>query len=681
MTLFSDKLYLTRFAAFWVFCCALLLCAPVSADLRAPGWYDEGAGVADWHYRVPINIPATAAPGSTVSLDVDFASLLSAMNVDVSSVTFDLNSPRVVGNGGVLVPEQEFVDRIFNNVLDAAGNNRGQVRFLLADAAAGAEYFLYFDITANGAKPVNPALVLNGHFELSAGGTPTRWSTSAVNAGGDQNNEVQTTSQGQTLSLGGGCGSSGVGSLNVSPNIVGGSATGQRWHLLGYRDRCEDGSGNEQIRIDRTITVPAGGAAGVLEFYFQVQAFDGISNSSNFDWIEFRVNGSTVNHRDLDIDNSSSPTLRIDTSRLGRRGYAGNLLDYGWKRAELDLSPYAGTTITFRAQTRHSASDNSYRTWVKLDDFTWSLQTATLGTVEAFGINVFLPNDTATATESEYVLNDVLAITAQVNAAVTAVRADVYDAANTLVASGIDLFDDGTHGDLVAGDQVWSNDGSVPADPTYTFTAGPFGAGWRVSAYALDNSVSAGGTLDGLLRIPGAATTPQNQINFYNVDDQTFLLRGAEVAIDKSLLTLQDMISTTQPKSIPGAWIRYQVRVENQGPDGINADTINIVDEIPVEVSLCVTAACTCVGTSCSQVDPVHFDESSSPISTGLTFDYTTQVEYSTDGVNFGYTPMPDGEGFDSNVRYVRIRPTGPMNQPSGGSNAEFELRYVVRLE
>jgi hypothetical protein len=681
VTFFFDKIKFSCPAAVWLFCCAAMLCTSANADLRAPAWYDEGAAVADWHYRVPITIPASAAQGSTVSLDVDFAALLSAMNIDVASVNFDLNSPRVVGNAGVLVAEQEFVDRIFNNQLDATNNNRGQVRFILADAAASAEYFLYFDITENGAKPANPALVLNGHFELSSGATPTRWTTSAANAGGNQNNEVQTTSLGQTLALGSGCGTGGAGSLNVSPNNIGGNATGQRWHLLGYRDRCEDGSGNEQIRLSRSITVPSGGAAGVLEFYFQVQSFDGISNASNFDWIEFSVNGSTINHRNLGIDNSTSPALRIDTARLGRNGYGGTVADFGWKRAQLDLSTYAGTTINFRVQSRHSSSDNSYRTWVKLDDFVWSLQSATLGTVEAFGVNVTLPNDTASATVSEYQINDVLAIAAQVDVDAAAVLADIYDSDDTLVASSIVLFDDGSHGDVSAGDRIWTNDGSIPADPTYTFTSGPFGSGWRASVYALDGSVAAGGVLDGLLLIPGAATAPQNQANFYNVDEQLFVLRGAAVAIDKSLQTLQDMISAAEPKSIPGAWIRYQVRVENQGPDGINANTIAIVDAIPTELSLCVTASCTCVGTGCSQVDPVHFDESSSPISTGLTFDYTTQVEYSTDGVNYTYTPMPDGEGFDSNIRYVRVRPTGAMNQPSSGSNAEFELRYVVRLE
>ena len=110
-------------------------------------------------------------------------------------------------------------------------------------------------------------------------------------------------------------------------------------------------------------------------------------------------------------------------------------------------------------------------------------------------------------------------------------------------------------------------------------------------------------------------------------------------------------------------------------------NSIVIVDEIPAEVAVCVTASCTCTGTGCATFDPVHYDDSSSPISTGLTFNYANAVEYSTDGVNFGYVPQPDSEGFDDNIRYVRVRPTGAMNQPSGNDNAQFELNYVVRLE
>lgn len=670
---------LRKLAATLLGCAVVCTCLPIYADLNAPVWYDEGPAVANWHYRVPLTVPPTAGQGSTVEIDVDFAALLDGMNIDSGSVVLDPNSPRVVRGDGSLVSEQEFTDGIFAGSLDATGNTRGQLRFLLQDVPA-VDYYLYFDIIANGAKPVNPATVINGHFEQSIGTTPSQWTTSAVNAGGNQNNEVHTTNLGQTINLAAGCGNAAANGLDVGPNNIAGTATGSNWHLLGYRDLCEDGGGTELIQLTRPIAVPSGGAAGVLEFYFQVQAFDGISNVNNYDWFEFSVNGATVNHNALGIDNTTTPTLVINNNRLGRSGYGG-IRDHGWKRAQLDLTPYAGTTINFRVQSRHSNADNSYRAWLKLDDVVWSIQIATLGAVEAFGANITTPNDTSVVAASEYQQGATLAIQATVDVDVNAVTADVYDDNGVLAAADIPLFDDGTHGDGLAGDRVWSNDGSVPAESTYTFGAGPFGSNWLVRVYALDLSIAANGVTNGLAMIPGGATAPEVQTNFYNVDEQLFTLRGALVDVAKTLETLQDTFSIAEPKSIPGAWIRYEVRVENQGPDGLDNDSITIVDEIPVDVAVCVVAACTCSGPACPQVDPVQFDESSSPIGTGLTYDYSAHVSYSLDGVDYTYLPAPDGEGFDPNVRYVRVRPSGAMTQPSGSSNAEFELRYVVRLQ
>lgn len=658
----------------------ILLCAPAFADLRAVSWYDEGAAVADWHYRVPISMPVSSPIGATVELDVDFLNLLTNMNIDTSAVTFDVNSPRIVRSEGSLAAEQEFIDGIFNGALDANSNARGQIRFIQEDAAASGEYYLYFDVMVNGAKPVNPAIVINGHFELSAGTTPTRWTTSAQNVLGDQNNEVHTTNLGQTINLAGGCGTGGANNLDVSPNSIAGNATGRNWHLVGFRDLCEDGAGgNERVQLSRSFAVPAS-SAGVLEFYFQVQAFDGISNGSNYDWFEFSVNGATVNHRALGIDNSTSPALDIDTNRLGRAGYGG-LRDHGWKRARLNLAAFSGTTITFEVESRHSASDDNYRSWIKLDDFIWSRQVGTLGLAEAYGANVILPNDTSVLSSGEYVINDVLDIRVIVDVDVASVLVDVIDDNGVLVTAGITLFDDGSHGDTLAGDRVWRNDGSIGAEPTFTFTAGPFGTNWVVRAFALDQSSALGSTTSGLMMIPGGDPASETQANFYNIDEQMFTLRGALVDIAKSLETLQDFASVSEPKSIPGAWVRYEVRVENQGPDGLNLDSITVVDEIPTEVALCVAATCTCVGPSCTTFDPVQFDDSTSPITTGLSLDYATQVEYSTDGVSYTYTPIPDADGFDSNVRFVRVTPSGAMSQPSGVNNAEFELTYVVRLE
>src|SRR5882757_1598356 len=110
-----------------------LLATTAAGDLRSPSWYDQNAvsTAPDWHYRVPISIPSGAPVNSTIKVDVDFAALLGQLGV---SATFDSNSPRVVRSTGVLSTYQQFTDTVYANATDAAGNSRGEVRFILEDA-------------------------------------------------------------------------------------------------------------------------------------------------------------------------------------------------------------------------------------------------------------------------------------------------------------------------------------------------------------------------------------------------------------------------------------------------------------------------------------------------------------------------------------------------------------------
>ena len=101
-------------------------------DLAVPGWYLEG--LETWHYRVPISLPGGAAINSTVHLDVDFNTLISDLGINSGAVNFDENSVRVVRPNTARATTQEFSDRVFNGVFDAAGNGQGEVRFLLEDA-------------------------------------------------------------------------------------------------------------------------------------------------------------------------------------------------------------------------------------------------------------------------------------------------------------------------------------------------------------------------------------------------------------------------------------------------------------------------------------------------------------------------------------------------------------------
>ncbi|MEW6254051.1 MAG: hypothetical protein AB1716_25670, partial [Planctomycetota bacterium] len=140
--------------------------------LVSAAWFNPA-----WNYRVPINVPAGASVNSTVRVDVDFNAMLSAMGV---TGTFDVNSPRVVRPVDTLSATQEFTDTVYAGVTDAAGNGRGEIRFILQDAGP-ATYYLYFDITANGPKAANPQMPINGNFERGGTGTatPPGWAASA----------------------------------------------------------------------------------------------------------------------------------------------------------------------------------------------------------------------------------------------------------------------------------------------------------------------------------------------------------------------------------------------------------------------------------------------------------------------------------------------------------------------
>ena len=367
----------------------LLLLLLGTYSLSSYGWYDTNAfnTAPDWQYRVPIVVPATAPVNSTVKFDVDFNALLATLGV---AGTFDINSPRIVRPNETLAATQEYTDRVYNGVLDAASNSRGEVKFILQDAGP-ATYHLYFDITANGVKSTNPNPTINGNFEHSTGVTPTNWNnTSDLNAGGAQNNETYDTNYGSSYSSPGGaptCLDQAISSADTSPNNTGSAAstTGRKWHLLGYRNNCEDGptgggAAREHIRISRNITIPATNP-GSLTFYFHVQAFDNYLNTTQYDFFQLSMNGANVDHSTLGIANPAN-RLRINAFAFGRRnGFSPNLIDAGWQLATLNLNSYAGQTITVRFDQSFFI-DNTYRSWIKLDDIEWSIQTATLGAPE-----------------------------------------------------------------------------------------------------------------------------------------------------------------------------------------------------------------------------------------------------------------------------------------------------------
>lgn len=361
---------------------SLIILAGLVFSLPSYAWYDN-----NWNYRVPIEVPAGTPVNSTITVDVNFAALLATLGV---AGTLDINSPRIVRPSDLaLATTQEFTDSRFNNTTDALTNGRGEVRFLLQDAGAST-YFLYFDITANGTKPINPQTPINGHFEFGGTGTqnPPAWTATKINNNFDA--QVRPSENPN------------ISEPSGTPNTVttiGTPLTGNFSYLLGSRTNTEPTNASPAVTLRRTITVPAT-TPGNLTIHYRLEGWDSSDNGANtWDFLRIRlINASTTeivgptfgnyvtfpfspNKGTGQISNSASGYGRYNFWDMSSNGVhrSGMTLAAGsapWFTRSVALTPFAGQTITLQI-TMNMATQ--FKSWVHIDDVEWSVTTATLG--------------------------------------------------------------------------------------------------------------------------------------------------------------------------------------------------------------------------------------------------------------------------------------------------------------
>jgi uncharacterized repeat protein (TIGR01451 family) len=596
---------------------------PAQADLQsAPIWYDQNAVTTtpDWHYRVPINVPAGTAINATIKVDVDFAALMTTLGI---SGTFDVNSPRVVRSTGGLATRQEYTDTVYAGATDVTGNARGEVRFLLEDAGA-VTYYLYFDIIENIAKSANPQVPINGNFEFGAVGaaTPPGWTTSTkVNAAFDTqirgSESPSITTNGATL--------------NNPFTTDGTPKTGGQSYLIGARTNNEAVTNANATRLDRTIAVPTGAAAGNLVVRWRPEGWDSNINGGVSGFDQFKVSvvtaggvvtqivGPTAGNYAANPFSPAYGTAGITAIAPGYGAYnswdmgtnttphtQGMTVGYNaqpWWTINYSLAAFAGQTVTLRIETGHVMS---YRSWASVDDVEWSVVTANLGSPQGFGVNITSP-----APAGSYAPGQGIPITVQVDANPTAstnpVSVAIVDAGGAVIASGFILYNDGTHGDVTAGDAIWSNNNNVLAQPapTIPLSAGS-GSGYFLRTYGKDASTSTISAQNGLVRGPGTGAAAEIQANYWNIDEQPFSVAGAAISVSKNMQVLSDPTSgITNPKAIPGAVLRYCILVTNAGP--ATATSVSIVDPLPSFITY--SAGTMKSGANCTSAATVEDDD------------------------------------------------------------------------
>ncbi|MEL7197465.1 MAG: hypothetical protein AAGL10_04040 [Pseudomonadota bacterium] len=128
----------------------------------------------------------------------------------------------------------------------------------------------------------------------------------------------------------------------------------------------------------------------------------------------------------------------------------------------------------------------------------------------------------------------------------------------------------------------------------------------------------------------------------------------------------------------PDAIVTYLITVTNSGNAPPNLGTVIVTEELPAELDL-VVADFGGPGSG-----PIAFANGSPPA--GMTCGFTSFASttdcysFSTDGVDFTYTPADSGDGTDPNVRYVRAQPSGFMNGDTGSGDPQFTLNLRARI-
>ncbi len=624
--------------------------SPAQANLRTPTWYNNNASPvpSNWHYRVPVNIPSGNYQNATVKVDVNFNQLLSDLGV---SGTFDVNSPRVVRSTGVLATTQEFTDRIYSGATDAAGNGLGEVRFLLdSDATGGAiTYYIYFDVTQNGLKAANPQTPINGNFEKGVNGTaqPAGWNA-PVKATATYDASVRAT-EAPTIQAN----PASLETPNPTPTD-GSPLTGDYSYLYGWRaSNAQPGASTTDaspgVTFSRDIAVPAANP-GSITFRYRVEGFD----SGGYDYTRIDL-ASTANAALVEMVGPTAEANFPTTSSYAQRPYspaygsavlsatspgyrAYNTFDcvlnssahtltgmavpcrtQQWITVTQSLAAYAGTTIRFRVR---SVNDRPDQTWYSIDDVEWSVVAGTLGTAEAFGVNITTPMPS-----TSYTAGSVIPVFAQVDASPTAasnpVTVQLYNPSGTLISGGpYILYNDGTHGDVTAGDNIWSNNGSIPAQPAPTLPANAAnGTGYTLRVFARDATTSTIATSSNGLAHILTLPTPEIQANFWNIDEIPFTVQTALIGVTKISNIVSDPVNgTANPKAIPGATVRYCLFVTNAGPAA--ASTIIMSDALPSTITYLpgtMVSATSCGGATTAEDDNATGADESDPFGASIT--------------------------------------------------------------
>ncbi len=152
------------------------------------------------------------------------------------------------------------------------------------------------------------------------------------------------------------------------------------------------------------------------------------------------------------------------------------------------------------------------------------------------------------------------------------------------------------------------------------------------------------------------------------------------LVVTKSATVISDPVGTAiTPRSIPGALVDYKLLCQNP-----LANALKTVKAIVVEDMLAPNVILRVRDIAVAGKGPVEFNDGSVLVAglaaSGLAYNFVSLANAS-DGIEFyngsvwTYTPVADADGFDANVRGIRVTTTATFS-----AGTQFQLRYRVKI-
>ena len=145
------------------------------------------------------------------------------------------------------------------------------------------------------------------------------------------------------------------------------------------------------------------------------------------------------------------------------------------------------------------------------------------------------------------------------------------------------------------------------------------------------------------------------------------------IKISKTSEVISDPVNlASNPKRIAGARVRYTITVSNSGAP-VDNDSIHIKDPIPANTHLQLAAG--------------DFTFQDGSPSSNLNFVYTASnnaaddVSFSTDGTDFSYQPIMDGNNSNASITHFQLSPKGRLGCSSTPQPTSFSLKYDVIID